>query len=470
MTALNAWWLPPDLRTMVAAEDTLAAGEVSVSVPCLDANAVRSLALELKHRQRTVLQKRSIASIVSSLDAVAALWLDEQTPERQVAATVLPQVTGFSSEMVRESIDLEQRSSRADHMWRALRSEFGDPAVLDGFAANPHLAGAGRTMAVGPALVGAVFSSNIPALPHLTVMRSLMVKSAFWGRVSSREPTFLPLYLETLWRVDPELAGCCACLWWPSNDRVVEHAFLAESDFFVGWGSAEVERHFAAVLPPDTRSVFHGHRIGFALIDSPQALPATVEGLAIDVCRFDQQACLSPQAIFFRGSMADALAFGRRLGAAIEEVGERLPPRRLDAGEAMAVQQFRGAAELAPSFSGGALVTPESGELQWTVAVDRYGQFPHSPLHRCITVCQVDEWSEVIGMLGPIRPWLQNAALAVTGDDEGALRMALARLGVSRLCRPGDMAAPSMMWHHDGVACLAIMVRWCDEEDTPPYG
>lgn len=463
---LNAWWLPPDLRAMVTATDTLAAGDTSVSVPRLDATVVRSLASELKHRQRAVLQERSIASIVESLDAVAALWLDEQTPERQLAVAILPKVTGFSSEMVRESIDLEQRSSRADHMWRALRSELGNPEVLDGFSSNPHLVGEGRTMALGPSLVGAVFSSNIPALPHLTVMRSLMVKSAFWGRVSSREPTFLPLYLETLSRVDPELAACCACLWWPSSDRAVEHAFLNESDFFVGWGSAEVERHFSSVLPPDTGSVFHGHRVGFAVIDSPQASVAAVEGLAIDVCRFDQQACLSPQAIFYRGSLADALDFGRRLGSAVNEVSKRLPPRRLDAGEAMAVQQFRGAAELAPSFDGGALVIPDSGELEWTVAVGRCRQFPHSPMHRCITVCQVDEWSDVIGMLEPIRPWLQNAALAVTDVDQGSLRRALARLGVSRLCRPGDMAAPSMMWHHDGMACLAAMVRWCDQEDT----
>ena len=41
-------------------------------------------------------------------------------------------------------------SSRADHMMRALRSEFGNPAVLDGFVDNPLLGGAGQTMAVGP--------------------------------------------------------------------------------------------------------------------------------------------------------------------------------------------------------------------------------------------------------------------------------------------------------------------------------
>ena len=30
------------------------------------------------------------------------------------------------------------------------------------------------------------------------------------------------------------------------------------------------------------------------------------------------------------------------------------------------------------------------------------------------------------------------------------------------------MATPSMMWHHDGEACLASMVRWCDHETSAP--
>ena len=75
-----------------------------------------------------------------------------------------------------------------------------------------------RSLALGPELTGAVFSSNIPALPHLSVMRSLLVKSAFLGRPSAGEPTFLPAYLETLHRLAPELAAGCASLWWPRGD------------------------------------------------------------------------------------------------------------------------------------------------------------------------------------------------------------------------------------------------------------
>jgi len=183
------------------------------------------------------------------------------------------------------------------------------------------------------------------------------------------------------------------------------------------------------------------------------------------VCRFDQEACLSPQVVFCRGPMVDAMALGRSIGSAMRTVTTRLPPRRLDRGEAAAVRQFRGAAELAPTITGGGCVVPGLHDLSWSVAVDRFDAFPMSPLHRCLSVVQIDHWTDMLAMLAPMRPWLQNAALALQDEDATHIELALARLGVSRICAPGEMATPSMIWHHDGVACLNAMVRWCDYED-----
>jgi hypothetical protein len=437
-------------------------------MPVLAAEDLSAIASSLIEARAHHLQNRPIASIVDVLDRVAAAWLDESTPERILALDALPLVTGFSRAMVEESIDLEQRSSRSNHMWRALRSEFGDPAVLDGFTPSRHLGGGGQTMAVGPRLTAAVFSSNIPALPHLTVMRSLLVKSAFWARSSTREPTFLPLYLDTLEREDPGLAACCASLWWPSEDRAMERAWLDGSDFFVGWGGPDAEKHFRQEWPRGETMVFHGHRVGFAIVEAEEATGKAADGLALDVSRFDQQACLSPQAVFFAGSLEAGVAFGQQLALGLARVAERLEPRRLDAGEAAAVQQFRGVAELQQAMGQGALIVPAVDDLSWSVAVERGGRFPMSPLHRCITVCVVDGWGDIERLVEPLRGWLQNAALAVGDHSADSIRSGLARLGVSRLCKPGDMGTPSMMWHHDGRACLASMVRWCDEERVSP--
>ena len=465
---VRGWFLPRALRSIVAEERVHTLGGVPVSMPVLAPDQLATIGAHLAGARDRVLAERSVDSIVAVLDALAEAWLDDDTPERQRALEILPRITGTSAAMIRESIDLEQASSRADHMERALRSEFGNPAVLDGFVDNPLLGGGGQTMAVGPTLTGAVFSSNIPALPHLTAMRSLLVKSAFWGRTSRREPTFLPLYLSTLERLDPDLAACTASLWWPREARELEEPFLAASDCFVGWGGPEAEAHFREAVLPETRFVFHGHRIGFAIVDADSATDDVARGLARDASLFDQQACLSPHVVFFRGDLREATAFGSCLANHMEACAVELPGRTLTPGEAAAIQQFRGAAEVGEALTVGRLFTPADGTLTWTVSVEASERFSASPLNRCITVCAVPNWDEAMHALRPLSPWLQNAAIAVSTDEAPSLKTRFARLGVTRLCAPGLMATPSMMWHHDGEACLASMVRWCDHETLRP--
>ena len=465
---VKGWFLPLDLRGLVTEEREENRGGIRIAMPVLTPEQMNEIGGRLAEARDRVLAERSVESIVATLDALALAWLDDETPERQIALDVLPRITGTAPAMIRESFDLEHASSRADHMMRALRSEFGNPAVLDRFTDNPVLGGAGQTMAIGPTLTGAVFSSNIPALPHLTVMRSLLVKSAFWGRTSLREPTFLPLYLSTLERLDPQLASCTASLYWPSDNRPLESEFLAKSDCFVGWGGPEAEAHFRAHVPKHARFVFHGHRIGFAAVDNESATDDVAFGIARDASLFDQQACLSPHTVFFRGDMTQAVAFGARVAQGMRVQAERLPGRVLTTGEAAAIQQFRGTAEFGEALSAGRLFTPSDGALTWTVSVEAADRFPLSPLNRCITVCAVSSWNEAEHMLRPVARWLQNAALAVCRQDAPDLKARFAKLGVTRLCAPGLMATPSMMWHHDGAACLASMVRWCDHETLSP--
>ena len=65
-----------------------------------------------------------------------------------------------------------------------------------------------------------------------------------------------------------------------------------------------------------------------------------------------------------------------------------------------------------------------------------------------------------------------RAAYLLAGRTQscGCLRADLAAAfeGVTRIVPPGIMGRPSMMWHHDGVACLGRMVTWCDHELVVP--
>jgi len=466
---VKAYWLPPGCGVQLKTETvevTRGDRRITLEVPKPTPEDLRAIADHLRQARRRVLASRSVDEIVRSLDRTAAKWLDPAYRPRLLARHAISIVTGFSSEMVARAIELEQAASRAPDMMAALERELGDPAALDGFVRSPK----GRSMAVGPELVGGIFSANIPALPHLTVMRAFLVKAACFGRVSIDEPVYLPLYAESLVEVDPELAECLAVVHWIREDRDCEAAFLGSLDHLIAYGGEAALSGLRERLPEGVRATWHGHRMGFAYVGKSALLgsvDALVDRLAFDFSIFDQHACLAPQACFVeRGGAVDPETFARKLSDAMGEWLEELPARDLGVDEAAPLRAALDAAALRELMGeGGARVVSPPSRLQGVVVVERPERFEPVPLDRFVRVVPVDGLDDLVGFLEPVAGYLQCAALA--GCDDAA-RARLARLGVSRLCPPGRMGTPTMVWHHDGEGCLASLVRWCDEETRMP--
>ena len=202
--------------------------------------------------------------------------------------------------MVRESIKVEHLSSRKEDLLRALRSELGDPAFLDGFYYSKERGFLSK--ATGPELTAAIFSSNIPGLPHLSVMRSFLVKSPILGKASREEPIFPPLYAETLKELDPEIGNCLAILSWRGGDEAIENILFDHCGVIIVYGSEETCNSVSKRVPPATRVISHSHRVGFGAVGrealSKKKAPGLAQKIAYDVSTFDQFACISPQIYF----------------------------------------------------------------------------------------------------------------------------------------------------------------------------
>src|SRR5205085_2146383 len=104
-------------------------------------------------------------------------------------------------------------------------------------------------------------------------------------------------------------------------------------------------------LPLRVRFVPYGHRISFAAVGREAlaggAAAETAEGIARDLCVFDQQGCLSPQAIYVeRGGATTPEEFADLLAAALEAARSRIPRRQLGPAEAAAIHQYRASVEM----------------------------------------------------------------------------------------------------------------------------
>ncbi|HEX3758660.1 MAG TPA: acyl-CoA reductase [Kofleriaceae bacterium] len=476
-----ACWLPPELR---AAIDAMPGGatpyrkrydhddqHLEVVFERLSPDALAHVVGFLRRRRREVLARRSVRDIIEVLDRAATRWLDPAYPPRATAIPDIAFITGFSPEMVGHAIDEEQASSRGPHLALALASELGDPEFLDGFRPNPRTGG--LTRAYGPGLVGAIFSSNIPALPHLEIMRSFLVKAACLGRVSAGEPVFLRRYAETLHELDPELASCLAIVYWERGDDELEAQFLRSVDYLVAYGGDAQIQRLMAIRPPALDATWHGHRLGFTYV-TREALAAgqdvrrLARAIAYDFAIFDGFACLCPQAVLVEdGGATTPAELARLCSEAMARWVRELPPRRLDLAAAARKQAFAQLCMMSDAIE--VIGAPPDGS--YLVTIEAMQRFEPSGGDRYLRVVPVAGPAELDRLIAPLpRQHLQCAAIAAgtAAARHHELRELLASWGVTRVVPPGIMGRPSMMWHHDGVACVGRMVTWCDHELVVP--
>lgn len=478
----TAYWLSPELQELV---DSIPKGStrfvkeyeregktIVVSFQRLSAEALREAARHLREKRHKVLLQRPVAKIAEALDQVALKWLDPSYGPRRSAIPLISAITKFSPEMVGHSIDLEQISSRGPHLLKALTNEIGDPSFLDDFKPNEKLGG--FSQAVGPELVGAVFSSNIPALPHLEVMRAFLVKAACLGRVSAGEPIFLSRYARTLAEIDPELASCVAVVYWERGDSETESAFLDSIDYLVAYGGEGQTNRLLTSKPPHLEATWHGHKMGFTYVRRDALKKDSIQELAnkvsYDFTIFDGHACLCPQICLVEtGGEISPREFAESCARELDFWTKKLPPRTLDLSDAANKYRLRELTLMEATVNGSMQVIAAPENYAFTVVLEEIERFEPSPGERFLRIVPVAGLSDLEKMIRPLgKKYMQCAAVAAGEAGFAEIRRILARWGVTRVVPPGLMGTPSMMWHHDGGACLGKMITWCDHEQMLP--
>lgn len=475
---VDTYYLPKDLRDQVKGfrtevfEDEGVA--IHLNIPMVDKTLIENLAGYLKKSREIYLSRLSIKRIINILDEASRKWLQRDYPYRELALKTIPVITGFSREVVEASIDAEMESSLGEDMWRALCSEMKNPLFLDDFQYSPELNG--YTRAYGPELIVSIFSENIPALPHLSFMRSALVKAACLGKGAAGEPTFAPLYLKTIEEIDPEMAKCMAVLYWRGGEAEIETAAFDQADAVILFGGIETCKSLLEKIPRQVKALIHGHKLGFGVIGrkglTHQGLEELAQAVAQDCSMFDQQACLAPHVYYLEeGGEVSPKVFCQALAKAMEAILLKMPRGKISSGEAAAIHQLRGRYELRELKGEDVLLLTSQQGTGWTVVYEKNpGVFSPSPLNRFIRICGVEDISQILPILKSIGPYLQNAAVAIGDEREKEFIKRLGELGVARITSPGKMSVPTMMWHHDGISPLAALLRWCDIEKKDEIG
>ncbi|MEJ2502743.1 MAG: acyl-CoA reductase, partial [Gemmatimonadota bacterium] len=209
--AFDAWWLPAG--TEDAEIQTLEVGDLECRYPAPTPTLIEASVRTLRDAGRE-LAERPVDDVVATIDRVAARLRDPGHPVGAEAERLVTAATGYHPAMTRLVLDRMSADWAAGPTRRLLRSELGDPAVLDRFVPAP---GNRRRRAYGPQLAFHVFAGNVPGVAVTSLVRSLLVKGPVLGKLAAGQPVLPVLFARAVHAVDPALARALAVTYWPGG-------------------------------------------------------------------------------------------------------------------------------------------------------------------------------------------------------------------------------------------------------------
>ena len=448
---MNSFYFPDIFKGHYETSVVKIDGGVEINAAAFKASFFTDAAPAFYESASKTLASMKISDIIDALDHASRAFLDQKNPARIAAIEAISAITGFSRQSAAKSIDLEFSSSLKPQMTAALKNEFGRIEILDDFVRDNKNKRRSRALPAGP--VFAVSSSNIP----------VVVKTSF------EEPVFTPLYMKAFRAMGCPLSECAAVVCYKSSENAaLTEKFINMSNIIIAYGGIEAEKYFAGRVRYPKKLIMHPHRLGFGLIaegftagKSSGELDKLALAAAADIVTFEQRACLAPHVYFYCvKDNEDINVFAGRLINALEKLEKKMPPASLSGADNFSRRSFIDAA----NFEKGVAEIYETRSGRSAVIDIKPAKFPLSPLNRVLFLARYENPSEVLDILKPVSGYLQNASLSVRPEAEKFWFEALCGLNVSRICRAGEMPAPTMMWRHDGIGALIEMTKFCDIE------
>jgi hypothetical protein len=419
-----------------------------------------------REARERVWQRRGTDAVITVLAQAAKNWLDPKSPWRQRAVEQAPARTGFSEAMVNEAIDLTFGAITGESLGELLDRELGNRRVLDEFC----LRGRAKTRAVGPRLIAHFLAGNVPAPGIVSMCCGWLLRSANLVKVSTRDPVFPTLFLESVREVDAELADCVATLEWPRGEVALTQTALGEADAVIAYGDDHTISELRKLAPPLEKFLGYGHKMSLAVVAkeamTEDNLPQLARAAAFDASVYDQQGCLSPHVFYVEeGGQLGPRKFAAALAEAMAAYQARVPSGRLSVQEAAEVVKFRSGYEFAAASDRRIAVwtsPPGDAASGYAVIYDDNPAFVASCLNRTVLVKPADGYKRVLEAIQKFAPRISTVGIAPMNERALAFAGELARMGVPRVCPIGQMQRPPLTWHHDGRPNLADLVNWTD--------
>ena len=404
-----------------------------------------------------ILQKYPHDKVLRVLERVGKLWADPEFGPRKELMEILPQKTGFSSEMLSLAMDEIVWMLEPKRLRKKMKTELRGlaPGIETSYDATTQTQL--RWCPLG--VVMHVLSGNVFLVGLGSLVEGLLTGNATLIKMSSAETYFMPRFMETLQSCDEDgvVSGSVGLLDFPSSNKDVIETLKRNVDGVLVWGGEEAVRAYRDGLSAGKKFIVYGPKLSLSVVTAKGmeewGTEKVAERLALEVSVWDQNACTAPQLCYVQ-SEAKARELADALASALEVKAKELPAGPADINVAVEIQKMRGVSEIAEARGEG-WVRGSQGNVDWTVVVDRNPVIEPSPLHRTIKLVPFEAPQEILDQAAQIRGYVQTIGLVAAVDENQKWYMDLSQAGALKVGELGKMGAGEIDDPHDGAYDLS---------------
>ncbi|MGM9680727.1 MAG: acyl-CoA reductase [Eubacteriales bacterium] len=332
-------------------------------------------------------------------------------------------------------------------IWR-LKNELGE----NPFGASVHRPPVGRPLGVRSEPLGVLLhiaAGNVDGLPALSVAEGLITGNINILKLPSADKGLSVLALQKLIESEPSLADYIYVFDTPSTDLLAIRKMAELADGIVTWGGDEAVTAVRRFAPTGCRLIEWGHKLSFAYISGYENKEEELSALAEHIIVTKQLLCNSCQTVFLdTENMEEIHAFCADFLPHLEDAARRHPSKTVGGAAEITLLSYKNRLEqfLSDESNPGQRVYPgyecrliacEDSELVLS------GMFGSCPVKRLPE-------SRLIAELRRKKGYLQSVALICEPQNREALTDRLARAGLCRIMRAGDLSAAFCGEVHDG--------------------
>lgn len=292
-----------------------------------------------------------------------------------------------------------------------------------------------------------IAAGNVDVLPAYSVIEGLLVGNINILKLPSGDKGMSVKLLSELIAIEPKLKDYIYVFDVPSTETETLKIFADISDAIIVWGGDLAVKAARSMASVNTKIIEWGHKLSFAYA-TLDAKEEDLRSLASHIAMTNQILCSSCQGIFVDSdNLEDIKKFGKKFFDILVDESSKHKPVSLGMRGKNTIEIYN--EKLEQHLTGHTIYDAHG----MSVIVSNDHQLELSMLFRNVWVKPLPR-DLIIENVKPHKNHLQTAGLLCGNQDKEELSLKLAKAGIMRVTKPGEMSRMIMGEAHDGKYAL----------------